>query len=280
MASGNTKNFELKLGKTGLAIVIVGMTALLCGVFIFGVAVGKNIDTYPENIASLPQKLLALVWRPAKIKVAQSVEENKTVQNQSKAQEEPDLTFFNTLTGKKGAIKEQPIPDKKPVVETPAVVQPPVQQPQNDASAPSVNPGMEVKKPLALSATTGEKDKKELKRKEVKPAVPNKPVEDEIEAKIKEAEPVKTVKGEKFAIQIASLKEKAKAAELQKKLSASGFKPRIVENNIHGKGKWFRVVVDGFTSKASAQTAAEKISKKTGISGGIIKRIDTAVKSN
>ncbi|MEN6291958.1 MAG: hypothetical protein ABFD07_08095, partial [Methanobacterium sp.] len=99
MASGNTKNFELKLGRTGLTIVIVGITALLCGIFLFGVSVGKNIDTYPENIASVPQKLLALVWRPAKIKIAQKVEENKVVQNQTKAQEEPDLTFFNTLTG-------------------------------------------------------------------------------------------------------------------------------------------------------------------------------------
>lgn len=276
MASGNTKNFELKLGKTGLIIVVVGMTSLLCGVFLFGIVVGKNIDSYPENIASVPQKLSAFVWRPAKIKVAQKVEENKVVQNQQKAQEEPDLTFFNTLTGKKGVAKEQPIPDKKPVVEVP-VSQPLLPQPQSNVTAALTDPGMEVKKPLAANAATG--DKKEIKRKETKPAATSKAVEDEIEAKIKEAEPAKAVKGEKYAIQVASLKEKAKAIELQKKLSASGFNPRIVENNIPGKGKWFRVVVEGFSSKASAQTAADKISKKTG-NGGIVKRIDTAIKSN
>ncbi|MEN6624447.1 MAG: SPOR domain-containing protein [Smithella sp.] len=276
MASGNTKNFELKLGRTGLTIVIVGITALLCGIFLFGVAVGKNIDTYPENIASVPQKLLALVWRPAKIKIAQKVEENKVVQNQTKAQEEPDLTFFNTLTGKKGVAKEQPIPDKKPVVEVP-VSQPLVSHPQG-AAATSINSGTELKKPMATNATTG--DKKEVKRKEAKSATTNKIVEDEIEAKIKEAEPVKAAKIEKFAIQVASLKEKAKATELQKKLSASGFNPRIVENNIPGKGKWFRVVIEGFSSKTSAQAAVEKITKKTGINSGIVKRIDTAAKNN
>jgi cell division septation protein DedD len=235
MASGNTKNFELKLGKTGLTIVIVGVASLLCGIFLFGVVVGKNIDTYPENIASIPQKLLALVWRPAKIKFAQTAEENKRIQNQQKVQEEPDLTFFNTLTGKKGVAKEQPIPDKKPVVEVP-VSQPLVSKSQNDTANNLANSGSELKKPLAANEAT---EKKEIKRKEAKPAAKNKASEDEIEAKIKEAEPVKA-KNEKFAIQVASLKEKAKATELQKKLSASGFNPRIVENNIPGKGKWFR----------------------------------------
>jgi cell division protein FtsN len=275
MTSGNTKNFELKLGRTGLTIVIVGLTVLLCGAFIFGVHVGKNIDTYPENIASLPQKLLALVWRSAKVKVAQNTEENITSQNQTNAQEEPDLTFFNTLTGKKGATKEQPIPYKKRVVEVPAT-QPLVPQPQTDIAATSNDPGKEEKKTPVAKAATG--DEKEVKKKEIKLVATIKKNENEIEAKIKEAEPVKASKAEKFSIQVASLKERVKAAELQKKLTAFGFNPRIVENNIPGKGKWFRVVVDGYTSKANAQTAAEKISKKMGINGGIVKHI--AVKSN
>ena len=70
MATGNIKNFELKVGKAGLIIIIVGMAVLLCMAFLFGVDVGKNIDTYPEKIAALPQKTLALIWRPAKISVA------------------------------------------------------------------------------------------------------------------------------------------------------------------------------------------------------------------
>lgn len=277
MASGNTKNFELKLGKTGLTIVIVGLAALLCSVFLFGVTVGKNIDTYPENISLLPQKLLALVWRPAKMKFTQTAEENKTAQNQSKAQEEPDLTFFNTLTGKKGAVKEQPIPDKKPIVEVP-VTQPLVPQSQTDAAPSPATPGAEIKKPLAVNTSSG--NKKEVHKKETKPAAPAKITEDAIEAKIKEAEPAKKVKAEKFVIQVASLKEKTKATELQKKLSASGFSSRIAENNIPEKGKWFRVIVEGFSNKENAQAALGKISKKTGINSGIVKRIETAAKSN
>lgn len=256
MVSGNIKNFELKLGRTGLVIVIVGMTALLCGAFLFGVVVGKNIDTYPEKIASLPQKLLALVWRPAKIRTAQTVDESKTVQNIPKVQEEPDLTFFNTLTGKKGTVKEQPVSGKKTVAEAPAV-QPVITQPKNEVKVAPVSPGSEIKKQRAAASEAAG---------------------DEIEAKIKEAKGT-AAPPVKFSIQVASLKEKNNAAQLSKKISTLGFTSRVVENNIPGKGKWFRIVIDGFSSKVSAQAAVEKIAGKTGIHG-VVKRIDTTVKSN
>jgi cell division septation protein DedD len=257
MASGNIKNFELKLGRTGIVIVIAGMVALLFGAFLFGVAIGENIDTYPGKIALLPQKLLALVWRPAKIRADQTTAENKTVQNQLKAQEEQDLTFFNILTSEKGAVQESPIPDKKSAVDAPAA-QLLLPQPKNDATAASISPDPEVKKQQAAASGT---------------AV------DVIEAKIKEAEPAVAANGGKFVVQVASLKEKAKANQMNKKISALGLTPRIVETNVPGKGKWFRVVVEGFSSKAQAQTAADKISNKTGVRG-VIKRMNATVSSN
>ena len=254
MASGNVKNFELKLGKTALVIVIVGMAALLCCSFLFGIAVGKNIDTYPEKIASLPQKLLALVWRPAKIRAVQTTPENKVAQNQPQKPEDLVLTFYDTLTSKEGAVKEQPIPDKKPVAEAPVLLP----QPQNDATTAPIIPNSEVKKQQAgIGKTAG----------------------DEIEAKIKEAEESSAVQKEKFSVQVASLKEKAKVNQLSKKLLAMGYAPRLVENNIPGKGKWVRVVIDGFPSKANAQAAAGKISDKTG-AHCIVRRVDVTDGSN
>src|SRR5665811_1477081 len=91
MAARNIKNFELRLGKTGLFIVIAGMAALLCTVFLLGVDIGKNIDTYPEQIASIPQKVIAHIWRSAKLKVDQDVPDNKSGQNQPQAKENIDL---------------------------------------------------------------------------------------------------------------------------------------------------------------------------------------------
>ena len=49
MTSKNVRVFELKLGKRALILFIVGMSCLLFVVFLFGVTVGKNIDTYPEK---------------------------------------------------------------------------------------------------------------------------------------------------------------------------------------------------------------------------------------
>ena len=64
MVSGNIKNFELKLGRAGLLIVIAGMAALLCCTFIFGVEVGKNIDAYPEKIASVAPAIISAGLAP------------------------------------------------------------------------------------------------------------------------------------------------------------------------------------------------------------------------
>jgi cell division septation protein DedD len=257
MASGNIKKFELKLGRTGLVIVITGMAVLLCCAFLFGVTIGKNIDTYPEKIASLPQRILVSIWRPTKIKVTPPTTENKLAQNQSKSQEELDLTFYNTLTSKKGVAKEQPIPDKKPVIEAPSIPQLEPQQKTEAKSSPS-SPGMDVKR---------------------QPPVPSEAGLDEIEAKIKEAEPQAAASGGNFSVQVASLKEKTKAHQMNKKISALGFTPRIVETNVPGKGTWFRIVVYGFSSKALAQTAGEKISNKTG-TNCIVRRMEVAAKNN
>jgi cell division protein FtsN len=49
MTSKNVRVFELKLGKRALILFILGMSCLLLVVFLFGVTVGKNIDTYPEK---------------------------------------------------------------------------------------------------------------------------------------------------------------------------------------------------------------------------------------
>ncbi len=51
MSSKNVRTFELKLGKRALILFIIGMSCLLFIVFLFGVTIGKNIDTYPEKFA-------------------------------------------------------------------------------------------------------------------------------------------------------------------------------------------------------------------------------------
>lgn len=246
MASGNIKNFELRLKKLGLIIVIVGMAALLCFAFLLGVDVGKNIDTYPEQIAALPRKALAFIWRPAKIQ-----------QEDSKDGENIDLTYYNTLTSKKGMAKEQPVASKKDSIEA--------QPPETTASlAKSNEESSNVDADL-------EAQKKSAAIKEI--------TKEESKAKTKETPVSAPANKQKFIIQAASLKEKAKAYQLNKKIAALGFEALIVPIEIKGKGTWYRVVISGFESKAQVQAAAVKISKKTG-TNCIIRNVDSNVKKN
>lgn len=242
MATGNIKKFELKLGRAGLIIVIVGFSALLCAFFLLGVTVGKNIDTYPEKIASLPQRALALVWRPAKIKAQQNLTDHKTIPA-PQTKENIDLTYHSDLTSKKGAPQEQSIAEKKPPLEP-------------------------VTSPLSLSqpAQTDQSKTAEMpKADKEKPDQSDKPVQKaagETKPRDRGNLPAAAVVETKFVIQVASLKEKTKAAQMHKNITAMGYQSTVVKTEIQGKGTWFRVIVTGFETKVQAQAAADKIAQK------------------
>ncbi|HQC17887.1 MAG TPA: hypothetical protein PLR13_00760, partial [Smithella sp.] len=112
MATQNTKKFELKIGKTGVLIILGGMTGLLCAAFLLGVDIGKNIETYPGEIASLPQKALAMVWRPAKIKMAEQNVTQTRAPGTLPAEDNIDLTYHDTLMKKKGLDETETFPEK------------------------------------------------------------------------------------------------------------------------------------------------------------------------
>jgi cell division septation protein DedD len=246
MATGNEKNFELRIGKTGLIVVIAGMTALLCAAFLFGIDVGENIDVCPGKIVSLPQRALALVWRPAKVKLAQSTPENKAKQNQkaavdaASAGENIDLTFYNTLTGKKGVSGEDKSLEKQPVTG----------QPKNEEETQKGKFVIDSqKKPdKTIEEIIGE----------------NKSPEEKKLTEEKKESPDSTSKRQKYIVQAGSMKEKSKADEMNKKISSLGFKSEIIKAKVNGKGMMFRVVASGFDDKEKADEAAKKITKETG----------------
>jgi cell division protein FtsN len=248
MATGNIKNFELKIGKTGLVIIVAGMSAFLCAAFLFGVDVGKNIDTYPDKIAAFPQRVLALVWRPARIGVAQNAPDNKNGQHPSSAEKNIDLTFYDALTSKKGIANADSLPERQPAD----------LQTKSEEEAAKGNFNIEAQKP---SQTADEKSK----------AIQ--------EPKVKEAAAVVAAGKNQFIVQAASLKEKKKANQVSKKISSLGFKSEIIKTEIKGKGIMFRVMASGFENKVQAQEAAQKISSKTG-TNCIVKSIDNAAKDN
>jgi cell division protein FtsN len=248
MKSGNIKNFEFKVGKAGLIIIVVGMAVLLCTAFLFGVDVGKNIDTYPDKIAALPQKALALVWQPAKIRAAQSAADNKSGQHQSATEEKFNLTYHKDLTSKEGLLKAGSVTEKQPLVLPPKNGEETV---TGDFNVQTQNP------PVPVNDKTKEKDE---------------PKEKEIEQNIASNK-------QKYKIQAASLKDKTTANKMSKKIASLGFMSQVIKVDVKGKGTLYRVVVSGFEDKVKADEAAQKITKKTG-TNCLIKSVDSEAKKN
>lgn len=234
MGSGNIKKFELKLGRTGIIIIVAGMTALLCASFVLGVAVGKNIDTYPAKIYSLPQQVLAFFWRPAKVAVSQN-----QISEATSDKGNMDLTFHNDLTqSKTPSIQPPPVVEKKP--------------------EPAVITDHKAETPVPVNAPGEEGGSK----KEAAPVRSKVAVEKNIPASKSHNQGSSVASGDSFIIHVASLKEKKKAEQINNLVVALGYKSKVVKLDIKGKGIWYRVLVPGFETKAQAKAAVDIISRK------------------
>lgn len=273
MATGNEKKFELKIGKSGLLTVVLGMTALLCVAFLFGIDVGQNMDTYPDKIASLPQKALALVWRPARIRMAQQ-SESLSHADPSKAEDNIDLKYHETLTSKKGLSDansfegKSPVANQTPPMEASPAGNVPVASP---AQHVSVTDDQHPKETAKVSTKDAVKEQEKSKEKEtVKPK----------ESSAKTGDQNDTSSGkEKYFIQVASLKDKAAAYAMNKTIDSMGFHSKIIKIDVKGKGIHYRVVASDFHGKEKAVEASKKISSKTG-TNCMIKKADAATNNN
>ncbi|MBT0665713.1 SPOR domain-containing protein [Geobacter pelophilus] len=145
-----------------------------------------------------------------------------------KGQQTP-LTFYETLPGGKtvigsginaGLTEHQPAPAAKPSI-----------QPQATPPAASVKPSP-VPQPAA---------------KPQAPVAPEKPVAPQ------------PVVEKKFAVQVASVKDKAEAESLRSKLAAKGLNPTIYEVKVPEKGIVFRVRAGRHLSQSEAKELAAKL---------------------
>jgi len=245
MGSDNIKKFELRLGGTGLVIVIVGITILLCSAFILGVGFGRNIDTYPEKISSMPQSILAMFWRPAKVDSQQKIAESSDGVPEKGSM---DLAFHNALVDQKTpSMQQAPSVTKKLDNEDVVVDQSVVSQEPSE-----VEPVKEVVS--ETKAAVSEKSAEENK------SVARKTPSSSKEAKETSAT---TSKGTSLIlIHVASMKDRDKANQIAKTVASMGYPTKVSRVDIKEKGVFYRVITTGFNSREQAQAAADKISKK------------------
>jgi cell division protein FtsN len=218
------------MGKLGLALFILGMSALLFAVFLFGVNVGKNIDAYPDKIARfIPDTIRGRIgWPSGSTEPMVSPKEEKK-QETAESDKDMNLTFYDTLAKKKGDARGL-------IVETPKEKKTEAES-RREPSRP-VAPAANLKMPAETAAAANQQ----------KPAAAQK----------KEAPVAK----DKFLIQVVSYQKKSKADDLIGKLKSLGYASRIEVMELPNKGKWFRVVMGGFQSKQDAQKAVDKVSKR------------------
>jgi len=130
MISKGTDQFELRLGKLGLAIFIIGISCLMFTAFQFGIMVGKDMDAYPEKaVEGLPAYIKQkIIKNPETVTAVQKEAKTGTPQNEKA---EMDLTFYDTLAGKKpkiGLTPQKALEEKVATQEEPAKEKQPVQK--------------------------------------------------------------------------------------------------------------------------------------------------------
>ncbi|MHB8907507.1 MAG: SPOR domain-containing protein [Syntrophales bacterium] len=242
----NRRVFELRLGKVGLILFISGMSLLLFSVFLLGIIVGKQMETYPERYSSgIPElirdSLLAAVSKQGK--GAPSVVDPEKQEDPVSGGADFGLTFYDTLGGKKGgAVAGATAGSARHKVseETPS------------STAP---PGV-IKRETVPPAPGGDAGAKKLN-----PSPEGMPVEETGMQKPPAGETGLPGKGS-FEVQLAAYRERSQAEQLVKKFAGSGFAPRVVMKDLPGKGRWFRVIAGGFESRQTAQEAAEQMAGK------------------
>lgn len=97
MSSRKVKDFEFRLGKLGLGLFVFGTSLSLLFVFIFGVIVGKNIESYPEKIVKgIPRMTKQKIVRKPLVVEEIAKEEKKDF----------ELTFYDTLASKSNELEK------------------------------------------------------------------------------------------------------------------------------------------------------------------------------
>ena len=265
MAAKNRRMFELRLGKLGLILFVGGMSLLLLSMFILGIVIGKHMEAYPERFSPGVAELIRdrlFASKPQTDKATPSTEAGKR-DVPTVGEESFDLTFYETLGGKKGgtpaaktagAVKDQP-----PEASTPIPV------PLGKADLPE---------PLAgfTGGAVGKRDPplpgREGDGKKTNP-VPDKKAAVESGAKVSAAIPAgmapegrATPEKGRFEIQVAAYRESRKAEQMMEKLGPLGFASRVVMKELPDKGRWFRVIVGGFENREKAKAAADRIAGK------------------
>lgn len=273
MTAKNKHSLELKLGKVGLILFIIGMSFLMFGSFMFGVHVGKEMEAYPEKIAGYYPGFFKGNWNwswPWNKKIRETELASEGESKTDGAKSSPGLTFYDTLAKKKSsdtlashqvgstAVKDAGTPSgRTEMQESPVTVGGPAAGPSNAPLKPENVP--DNKSSIVSQATTPSQAINDSAIQAGKTGDAQ-GVSRNPEAK-KTA--VSSKAGKKYLLQVASYKEKDKSDQVSRRMQKLGYNSHVVPVNIKGKGMWYRVIIGGYESEGKAKKAVGELAGKT-----------------
>ncbi|MDZ4165112.1 MAG: SPOR domain-containing protein [Smithellaceae bacterium] len=238
--SKNTKQFEFKLGRTGLIFFISAMSISIFAFFLLGVKVGANLDAYPEKLAAWPASVVASLGLGAK---------------STPAIKEHPVESAEGGTGQPVINQED-----RPAAENPAALSRAAEE------AGKAEKGQDVKMAPDLKEQPVAEDVRKAPLEAMKPAkaptVPARveplppPTPPRVPAAA--AEPKAGSSGN-YLIQVASFREREKADKFCVEIVRLGYKPEVEQASQNEAGLWFRVVIRNFSTIEDARKASHKL---------------------
>lgn len=251
--SKNTRSFELKLGRAGLMVFILGVSFSLLVSFVLGVVVGRHLDTYPEKIAGLPKQMVEYFGLRERVgereKGGISEKERQGFDPPTKMAEGEERDAVAVI------IEENQAKDGKQ--ETGRVFEPFV---------PIVEIPRKSQEPF--SPGTGEMRQQTLA--DGQEAALEQPVRKEP----REKGPVAPPTINKYVIQLSSFREREKAERLCERIIGLGYKPQIETVESSKTGTWFRVVIMGYKSREEAMQVVKILPKQVNGINCVIRKLN------
>jgi len=228
-------------------ILWIGLTLFVCAwMFVLGILVGREMVPVKFDIEKLQNELAALKEAVIKKELDQYKIDSNTDDSKTK------MGFYETLkkTGDEARLKNDTINHQK-------------------KSEPKKNASLQNKKmPTRKTGPEPKENTLDLKKgtQNNSPAVASSPA-----SQARQGSQGHEREGNKFTIQIASLKDSGIADKLVDRLKKGGFPAYRSIGKVPGKGIWYRVRVGYFNSRSEAGPTFNRL-KKEKIDGIIVQR--------
>ncbi|HME92085.1 MAG TPA: SPOR domain-containing protein [Myxococcaceae bacterium] len=258
------EKYELALDSKQIVSLLIGGIVVTGTVFVLGVVVGKNLAG-PQRAGGAADLLSALDEKAAAMEQVRG---------------EPKLTFQDELTKKSAPEAARPSAvEAKPIAEgqgtagaraaaasrgavsdtAPVARQPPPPDP-GDQLAGAVERPMDEPAPRAENwqeppseSAPAAKSQSRTASSRLKEAIAR--------AEKKAPEPSAPAAG--FTLQLAASQARAEADRFASRLRERGYAPYVVESDVPGRGKWYRVRMGRFASREAAVKYLEDFRRET-----------------